>query len=107
MEVNSTITLADWTHLTIVYRSLNDTLSLYVNGLEITPVSNVVDTDTEIIVESTSPGQFAIGSAFKETHEVELRTDFVMDELLMWDSVLTDDQITQLFNSYRSELICF
>ena len=87
MEVNSTITLADWTHLAIVYRGLNDTLSLYVNGLEIMPVSNIVDTETVIIAESTSPGQFAIGNIFKETHEVEGRTDFVMDELLMWDSV--------------------
>ena len=107
MEVNSTITLADWTHLTIVYRGLNDTLSLYVNGLEITPVTNIVDTDTDIIAESISPGQFAIGSVFKEMHLVEPRTDFVMDELLMWDSVLTDDQISQLYNSYRSEMTCF
>ena len=107
MEVNSTITLADWTHLAIVYTGLNNTLSLYVNGLEITPVTNIVDTDTDITAESTPPGQFAIGSIFKETHEVESRTDFVMDELLMWDSVLTDDQISQLYNSYRSELTCF
>lgn len=93
------ITLIEWTHLTIVYRGVNDPLSLYVNGDLITPVSNSVDTSLVLPADTDTSGQFAIGSGFTSVLANEVTGNFLLDELVMWDAVLADDQVSQLYNA--------
>ena len=79
-------------------------MSLYVNGDLITPVSNPVDTSL-LPSETGTSGQFVIGSGFTSVLANEVIGNFLLDELVMWDAVLTEDQICQFYNAYKP--ICF
>ena len=62
---------------------------------------NSVDTSFLLPTETDTSGQFAIGSGFTSVLANEVIGNFLMDELVMWDGVLTDDQISQFYNAYR------
>ena len=55
--------------------------------------------------DTATMGQFAIGSFVTSSAQNEADVDFIVDELVLWDTVLTDDQVSQVYSFYRTTCI--
>ena len=102
----------EWRHFTVIYRGPDTPLNVYLDG-------ELVDQDTDAIADSYvddkqtfSPeilsetfGQFAIGSQYTDLLQDNLSSragsDFLVDEMLMWDEALNETQVQALFGSYN------
>ena len=93
----------DWYHAVLAFRGPEDCLgyNLYLNG------GDELDTHWEVEKEAPGPstmneamGQLILG-AIKSDDNSTYHADLVIDELLMWNKVLTRGQVKQLYGSYE------
>lgn len=89
-ETSDNYNTGEWIHLVMVYDSVGDTLKLYVNSI-------LKDTETGVTTPDNSQNRDnVIGTIFNHVgHDFDGR----VDEVGIWDRVLSESEIGELYNS--------
>jgi hypothetical protein len=88
--------VAGWTRVCVVANSGTDTATLYVNGVAGTGSSTSVKTYTSF----TLAGNFKIGN--DSPSDTSLRGETTIDDVKIWDTALTAQEVLDDYNSYGS-----
>ena len=85
--------LEGWSHITFVYRGSETGLFMYFNG-----VLAAAGTTPQPLSNGPAVGKTVIGRY--DTNVDDKYSTVVMDEITMWNVVLTDQDVQDLFNPY-------